>query len=118
MNALPTEQGLNFLIGSDLLQVCIGKNEVILRFSDEISITIESRLLVRDSSGLESSFDNSRSAAGSLVKLLSDKITKILCQRDGTLCLWFAKGDSLEIYNSFEGCESYQVQHGNDIYVV
>lgn len=118
MNALPTEHDLGFLVGSTLFQVCIGENEVILRLSAEISITIESSFLIRDSSGLESEFNDSRSSAGSLVKLLSNTVTKVRCQRDGTLSLWFSSGDILEAYDSSEGYESYQIQHGKDIYVV
>lgn len=118
MNALPTEHDLGFLVGSTLFQVCIGENEVILRLNAEISITIESSFLIHDSSGLGMAFNDSRSSAGSLVKLLSNTVTKVHCQIDGTLSLWFSSHYILEIYKSSEGYESYQIQHGNDIYVV
>jgi Family of unknown function (DUF6188) len=118
MYGLSAEHDLSFLMGSTLLQVCIGENEAILRFNNEISITIESKFLVQDSSGLKTTFDDARSAAGPLVKLLSDTITKVLGQRDGTLRLCFTRGDILEIYDSFESYESYQIQHGTDVYVV
>ncbi len=118
MYGLPAELDLNFLVGPILLQVCIGENEVILNFDGEISITIESSFLVRDPNGLEIVFEDSQSAAGSLVKLISDAIAKVHGQSDGTLRLWFTRGDILEIYDSFESYESYQIQHGKDIYVV
>jgi hypothetical protein len=107
MKELPIERDLDFLVGSTLLQVCIGENELILRFDEEISITIESKFLVRDSNGLETAFDSSRSAAASLVKLLSDTVKNVLGQSDGTLRLWFTRGDILEIFDSSEGYESY-----------
>lgn len=118
MNARPMEHDLEFLVGSLLLQVCIGENEVILRFDKEISVTIESRLMIRDSSGLVISFNTLRSAAGSLVELLSDTVIKTLLQRTGTLRLWFSRGDVLDIYASNEGYESYQIQHGEEVFVV
>ena len=118
MYGLPAELDLNFLVGPTLLQVCIGENEVILNFDGEISITIESTFLVRDPNGLETVFEDSQSAAGSLVKLVSDTIAKVHGQEDGTLRLWFTKGDFLEIYDSFESYESYQIQHGTKIFVV
>lgn len=118
MNVLPTEQELGFLVGSILLQVCIGENEVILRFSEEISITIEARFVVRDSSGIETAFDDARSAASSVVKLLSDTVATVNNLGGRTLRLIFSRGDILEIYGSNEGYESYQIQHGKEIFVV
>lgn len=118
MYGLPSDLDLGFLVGPTLLQVCIGENEVILRFDGDISITIESRFLVRDLSGRETVFENAPPAAASLLDLLSDSIAEVLGQLDGTLRLSFAKGGILEVYDSSKDYESYQIQHGKDIHVV
>jgi Family of unknown function (DUF6188) len=109
---------LGFLVGSTLFQACIGENDIILLFDDDISITIQTDFLIRDSSGLETIFEETLPAAASVVKFIPDMITKVLYQRDGTLCLWFSKGGSIEIYDTSEQYESYNVKHGTKIYVV
>lgn len=118
MYGLPSDIDLGFMVGSTLLQVCIGQNEVILRFDMEISVTIESRFLVRDPHGHEDVFESAPRAAGSLVNLLSDSVTDVLGHTDGTLRLSFAKGGVLEVYDSSKDYESYQIQHGKEIHVV
>jgi hypothetical protein len=40
MYRLPRETDLSFLLGAELLQVCVGMNEVILHFDREIRITV------------------------------------------------------------------------------
>jgi len=106
------------MVGSALLQVCIGQNEVILRFDREISITIESRFLVRDPDGYEAVFESAPRAAALLADLLADSVTEVLGDKDGTLRMSFAKGGILEVYDSSKDYESYQIQHGKDIHVV
>ncbi len=75
MYGLRSDLDLSFLVGPTLLQVCIGENEVVLRFDGNISITIESRFLVRDLSGHDTVFENAPPAAALLVEFLPDSIT-------------------------------------------
>jgi hypothetical protein len=118
MHGLPADLDLSFLVGPTLLQVCIGENEVILRFDGDVSITIESTFVVRDEGGCETAFECARAAASALVEFLADSITEVLGQRSGTLRLTFSRGGVVEIYDSFEDFESYQIQHGKDLHVV
>ncbi|MCP3995502.1 MAG: hypothetical protein GY722_10615 [bacterium] len=115
---MPDDLNLSFLVGTTLLQVCIGANEVILKFDREVSITIESRFRVRDANGHAAVFEDAPSSAASLAKLLSNSIIDVLGHQDGTLRLSFVKGAILEIYDSSKGYESYQIHHGQDIHVV
>jgi hypothetical protein len=48
---LPDETDLTFFIGTELQQVCIGRHEVILRFGDDLSITVESDIGHRSTLG-------------------------------------------------------------------
>ncbi len=118
MYGLPSDLDLSFLMHACLLQVCIGANEVILKFDREVTITIESRFRVRGANGHEAVFEDAPSSAACLVELLSDSITDVLGHQDGTLSLSFAQGGLVEIYDSSKHYESYQIQHGQDIHVV
>jgi len=118
MYGLPSDLDLSFLVGATLLQVCIGANEVILRFDRDASITIESRFSVCDLNGHTIVFDDAPSSAACLAELLSDSITDVLGCPDGTLRLSFAEGGFLEVYDSSNDYESYQIQHAQDIHVV
>lgn len=118
MYGLPSDLDLGFIVGSTLLQVCIGQNEVILRFDMEISITIESRFLVRDPSGHEAVFESAPRGAASLVNLLAESVVGVNGDEDGTLRLSFGKGGILEVYDASKEYESYQIQHGRVIHVV
>lgn len=117
MYGLPTDD-LTFLEGTRLLQVCIGSNEVILNFDREVSITIESTFRVRSSEGEDIVFENSPSSAAALAELLSERVTEVHGQTDGTLRLLFSRGAVLEIYDSSKNYESYQVRHGQVQYIV
>ena len=118
MHGLPSDLDLDFIVHASLLQVCVGQNEVILRFDDEISITIESRFLIRDPQGHEATFEDAPRGAASLVSLLADSVIGVSGEEDGTLRLSFTKGGILEVYDSSKEYESYQIQHGQDIHAV
>lgn len=118
MYGLPDDLDLGFLVGTTLLQVCIGANEVILKFDADICITIETRFRIRDANGHDAVYDNAPSAAVSLVAILSDSIAEVRGKQDGTLRLSFSKSAVLELYDSSKEFESYQIQHGKHIHVV
>lgn len=118
MFGLPRDLDLGFMVGCTLLQVCVGQNEVILRFDREVSITIESRFLVRDPHGGEAVVESAPRGVASLVSLLADSVIDASGNEDGTLRLSFGKGEILEVYDSSKEYESYQIQHGKDIHVI
>lgn len=118
MYGLPSDLDLKFFIGITLTQLCFGENEVILNFDGDVSITIESKLCVRGATGQAIIFDDSLSSASMLVELVSDSITEAIGRQDGTLCLSFAGGATIEIHDSSEHYESYHIRHGKRIYVV
>lgn len=118
MYGLPSDLDLEFLVGLTLLQVCVGANEVILRFDQDVSITMETRIRARYADGKDVVFDCAPLAAVSLVAFLSDSITEVLGQRDGTLRMSFSRGGLIEVYDSSKDYESYQIQHGPAIHVV
>ncbi len=118
MNPLPKGTNLDFLIGQTLGQVCLGANEVILNFSENTSITIESEFLVQDEHAVRTGFEDVRPTASALAKLIAEAVQKVSSQEDGTLKVWFTRGDILEIYDTWEMYESYVIQHHDTFYVV
>lgn len=118
MYGLPKDIDLSFFVGADLLQVCLGANELILNFDHQIRVTIESRFRIRKKDGEETTFEDAPSSAAHLVELLSQPIAEASGREDGTLCLSFAQGTSLEIDDSWESYESYQIQYGDVLYVI
>ncbi len=118
MNPLPSGTNLDFFIGKTLDQVCIGANEVILNFGDYTSISIECDFLIQDQHAVRTPFEDSRSAASALAQLIAEAVQKVSSQEDGTLKVWFTRGDILEIYDTWEMYESYVIQHHDTFYVV
>ncbi len=114
----PAEGELNFLLGLPLFQVCMGANEVILNFDDDVSITVEATISFRDTSGNETTYSNLPSAAPALVKLLSSNIDWLSMEGNGTLSLRFVTGSTLVIHNDSEMFESYHVKRAGEVYVV
>jgi hypothetical protein len=112
------EAELGFLLGLQLLQVCIGANEVILNFDGYVSITVESRITFSDASGLNTVYAHLPSAGVSLVKLLSSNIDRMAFEQDGTLSLHFGTGDTLSLHKDSGPFESYHVKHAHEVYVV
>ncbi|MCE9593014.1 MAG: DUF6188 family protein [Planctomycetes bacterium] len=98
--------------------MCVGANEAILHFDPDISLTIESTFRVRTESGRDEVFEEHPPAALALVSLLSDSISDVVGLPEGTLRLSFARGGALEVFDSSQHYESYQIRHGKVIHVV
>jgi hypothetical protein len=118
MFGLAPETDLSFLRGVELLQVCIGANEVILAFHPNVTITIEGTFQVEVPGSTAEVFDDARSSAASLVTLLEGTVKSVAWEESGTVRLDFTSGAALEIYDSQEHYESFQITHGAAIYVI
>lgn len=116
MFGLPADFDGAFLVNRSLLQVCIGLHEVILRFDEDIDIAIESRFKVATAGG-DHLFDSPlRGGAASLV-FVGEKVSSATGAANGTLTLEFASG-VLEVYDSSQHHESYQVRGNGRLYIV
>ena len=116
---LPDETDLTFFIGTELQQVCIGRHEVILRFGDDLSITVESDIGHRSTLGeLDAVFKTIVPAAMVLCNLINAMVSSASVKSPGTLVLQFSNGEALEIYDSNTSYESYQIACGDRLIVV
>lgn len=118
MFGLPADIDLTFFNARKLLQVCVGANEIILNFDDELSLTIESDICHRTSAGEVRAFSNSVEAAGTLVQLIDSTVQTAFRMEPGTLALRFSNGETLEVLDSNRDFESYQIGQGQRFIVV
>src|SRR5487761_1095526 len=112
MFGLPPDIDLGFFNARELLQVCIGANEVILNFDDDLSLTIETELIHRPTAGTATAFKDAISAAPMLSRLINTKVLTALRIDPGTLSLRFSNGDTLDVSDTSSVYESYQIRHG------
>lgn len=108
-----------FLIGKELLQLCIGLYQLILNFTDQLVISAECvfRLEYPDGSVIEISCD-SPEHTGHLACLLGRTIETIQTEVNGELNLVFSDGFQLSIIDSNEDEESFTITMGDHEIVV
>ena len=113
MYGLPAGENFAFLVGLALDQVCIGRHEMILNFEADTSINVEGNLGVESPEGRELVQDDLRQAVADVALLLAKRVTNVIPRPEGTLTLTFDSGSRLNIYDSSERYESYQIRHGS-----
>jgi Family of unknown function (DUF6188) len=118
MYGLPSEESFGFFVGLILLQACFGRHEIILKFDADTAITIEGDLGILEPDGSERLVSDPRQAAGVIVSFITQSVTQVEPNSDGTLVLAFGSGWSLKVYDSSEHYESYQIKHGAKLYVI
>lgn len=119
MYGLSSDRDLGFFVGRQLQQVCIGYNEAILNFDDDVSLTIETDIGHKSSAReLIALYKMIFPSAPTLISLINSTITGASAVPPGTLALEFSSGDILEIYDSSSEYESYQIWHGKNLIVV
>jgi len=119
MYKLPDNVDLTFFKGSLLLQICIGANEVILRFENQISITIQTDIVHKSQSGdVTAIYKSITTSASMLVSFLHYKITEAIAIDPSTISLRFSNGEYLEIYDTSTQYESYQINNGDKTIIV
>ena len=118
MNGLPDDIDLNFFVGANLIQVCIGENEVIANLDADISLMIASSVRLAVHAGEMKVCDDAKALGIALVPLLGHAVVEASGTVDGTLRLTWDGGTVVEILDSFKEFESYTVRHGAELIVV
>lgn len=104
------KSSLDHYLGKELIQVCIGKYQLILNFENDISISVESKMLfnehiwIPDSSSLPYDL------------LIGFTITSIKISEVEELEI-ISKDSSIRILKNAEGFESYQISTPNGLVV-
>jgi hypothetical protein len=110
MHRLPPDLDLSFFHGKTLLQVCIGQNEMILRFDGDVAVTVTSRIGFTDTRELRDTYEDFAKAAHAVLGLLHDVILQARGDSEGTLSLVFRSNKTLEFYDTSDRYESYLIQ--------
>ena len=109
MYGLDKNENINFLVGKELLQVCVGAFQVILILDNDITITLECEYEYEFNSQKINCSSDIPEQACSLLKSLGSKITNISNLGNGDIELGFSGGSVLKIYDSNKNSESYQI---------
>ncbi|MBP7745225.1 MAG: hypothetical protein KA383_03775 [Phycisphaerae bacterium] len=109
MYGIPSDADWSFLVGKELLQVCIGLHQVALRFDGEVAVNIEC-----DFEHLRPAMDKHSQAALStqattLVSLLGSRIERATSEANQTLALSFTNAEVLKVHDDSASYESFQV---------
>ncbi|MBL1180479.1 MAG: hypothetical protein HND27_05170 [Bacteroidetes bacterium] len=117
MHGLPKNTDLNFLIGQDLIQVCIGENDLLLNFSENCTIEILSTCkLVQGKKILK--IESYPVSASLLCSLIGSKVVSYEISDQGALMLSLNNDAFLTIYDDSDNYESYIIKYSDKEIVV
>ncbi len=117
MYGLSADVDLQFIEGGTLIQACIGENEVVLRFDNDVSVMVASNVrLTHDGSSIL--IEDAREVGRRVTELLGDQITSAQGSPDGTTTLRWARGAVLDLLDTWDAYESYTITHGDAVIVV
>ena len=108
----------SFLIGKELLQVCVGVVQVILRFDEQVSISIESDFIIIDENQNEFYCLDIPSDTGHLIKFLGLKIQHVEVLEFDKLGIYFSNGCAIFLMDNNEFSESFQIISIDDEIIV
>ena len=109
---------LGFLVGTTLIQVAIGENETNLHFHPDVTILIQSEVLITAPGEAVNSLDASVQVGSALLPLPGKTITEALGTPRGSLVIKWSDGTTVEILNDSDQYECYSITHGTDFFVV
>jgi hypothetical protein len=99
----------SFLIGKELLQICISLYQLSLRFNGDVSINIECEFEHVSLAANSLPAAKLSGTAVTLVSLLGARITAVSKQGVKTLGIEFSNGEMLMIHDSNDSYESFSI---------
>jgi hypothetical protein len=118
MYGLPKDADLTFMVNRELLQVCVGSNEAILHFDDDLSITIMTTVRHEVSGRPTAVYEDSPASAAALVRFLGCRLLEIKGDEAGNMRMTFSNGETLEIRDEDPHYECYLIEHHDRVIVV
>lgn len=118
MNGLSPDIDISFLLGTSLLQVCVGKNDLILNFDRDVRITLLSDFSFQEKDGLPEIYRETTVGAIALFLLLHDTVEQASATEGGGLMLKFASGRILEAFDTSQQYESFWIANGDQQIIV
>lgn len=112
MYRLSQDADLSFFVDVDLLQVCVGRNELILNFDRNVNLTMLSTFAVGDPDGASVTCEESLAGVLALFPLICDSVTKAEATPDGGLLLLFRSGRTITVFDDSDQYESFWIGTG------
>ena len=113
MNTLTNSGSFDFLVGKELIQVSVGVFQVILRFTDELIISIENTYYSDIGQGLIESRGDNIHDSKKLIDFLGQSISSQQTTGYQQVLITFSNQYSLKLLPNDSGQESYSVVYGN-----
>jgi len=120
MYGLDVGSDVSALVGFDLESINLTQHQVqlVLDSLNGIRVSIESEFSITPVAGRTSRYDRPRDAAQALANRLGVRIVEAHVAVPGTLTVRWADGSVLEVFDSNEHYESYQIHLGERLIVV
>ena len=117
MHGLKPDEGVSFFCNLELLQVCIGRNEVIFNFDGETAVTVTGGFKIGPT-GSPNFYDDPIAAASALASLVGGVATSATPTASGGLLLKFNSGTNLIFLDDSSQYESFVIRHADKLVVV
>ena len=116
---MPPDIDLSYLIGAELIQVCVGENQIQLRFvPDGLSISVESDITVSGGGGAIQTVSVFPRDAGALLPLLGQRVSNWRRISERALEIAFDRGVQITLSDSSDRYESFQIKGPGGLLVV
>lgn len=117
MYGLSAATDLSFLHGRQVIQVCLGANDLLLHFFPGATIAVQTSITL-SRSGDSTRFEELPSAASALMQLIDRPVLATRVRPPGDLILTFEDDVVLEIHETSLHYECYQIRDGSRLIVV
>jgi hypothetical protein len=118
MYGVPADLDLSRFKGALLIQLCVGEFQMDFRFHPKLSISVEGKWEVRDSTGslIDVMKPNAQRDALYIHVLLGKRVDGFTLDASGSFSLRFETGHVLTVFDESREYESFSIQPG-DIFV-
>ena len=112
MHGVPKELPLESFVGDSLTQICIGQNEIIFRFSEAGSITVEGRWELADATGrlIDQSSEHAERGFYKIHVLLGNPVKSFAIEAPEWFSLRFDSGLTLKVFDDSHAYESFSIE--------
>ncbi len=118
MTEPPKNLDLGIFESCELIQIWVGRHELILAFFDRVTVTVFSQIIHCDEFNRKNIYQNFSTAPVTLANLFSIPILNVESSEFDTLRLEFKNNHIVEIIKDKNMMESYIISHDNKIVLV
>jgi hypothetical protein len=113
MYRLAQTEDISFLIGIEIIQICVGRNEVIVNGEQDVRITMLGDFSFARAGAPPTRYSVPKEGGAALLELLNDHVDDASATAQGGLNLRFRSGAVLWIYDDNDQFESFWIRSRN-----